>query len=85
MEEQDYGEDINPGGIREYLALYRIFSENITSVLKTVVSDDASQASMMDSETVLHELVLQIPRYDVYILTQSLQVCVPRYDVYVLT
>ncbi|XP_076458807.1 serine/threonine-protein kinase SMG1-like [Babylonia areolata] len=61
LEEQDYGEEINPDGIRHYLSSYKMFSENITTALKSVVSEEATQASMFTTQTVLQDLVVQIP------------------------
>ncbi|KAK7113677.1 hypothetical protein V1264_012925 [Littorina saxatilis] len=61
LEEQDYAEEINPGGIREYLASYKTFSENITSALKLVVSEEASRPVMLNAQTLLEDLVQLIP------------------------
>nr|KAG5704902.1 hypothetical protein BaRGS_003885 [Batillaria attramentaria] len=61
LEEQDYGEEVNTGGIREYLASYKAFSENITSALKAVVSDEVTRASMVDAQAVVQHLIDQIP------------------------
>lgn len=61
LEEQDYGEEINADGIRHYLSSYKTFSENITTALKSVVSEEATQTSMLSTQAVLQELVIQIP------------------------
>jgi PI-3-kinase-related kinase SMG-1 len=40
QEEQDYGLVELPGGIRSYLAAYKVFSEQFTSMLYTAYGDD---------------------------------------------
>ena len=60
LEEQDYGEEIQPSSIRGYLAEYKNFSEKITLVLKTVVSDETSQGEMTQGVTDLQELTTEL-------------------------
>jgi PI-3-kinase-related kinase SMG-1 len=63
MEEQDHGEEMSAGGIREYLVSYKLFSENITSALKGVVSEEADRSTMESARAVLENLMQLIPRY----------------------
>ncbi|XP_059145931.1 serine/threonine-protein kinase SMG1-like [Physella acuta] len=60
LEEQDYGEEVQPGGIRDYLAHYKTFSEKITAILKTVVSDMTTRDEMSQSVADLEELRTQL-------------------------
>ncbi|GFO31315.1 serine/threonine-protein kinase smg1, partial [Plakobranchus ocellatus] len=60
LEEQDYGEEIQPASIRGYLADYKNFSEKITLVLKMVVSEETSQQEMTQSVAELDELTAEL-------------------------
>ncbi|KAK3583612.1 hypothetical protein CHS0354_039435 [Potamilus streckersoni] len=65
QEEQERGEQINPNGIREYLNLYKNFSENIATALKMVVSDDITKDGILEANSILDALKEQIPQiYD---------------------
>ena len=60
LEEQDFGEEIQPASIRGYLADYKNFSEKITLVLKTVVSEETTQEEMTQGITDLQELQAEL-------------------------
>ncbi|XP_048245963.1 serine/threonine-protein kinase SMG1-like isoform X1 [Haliotis rufescens] len=65
QEEQDYGDYVIEGGIREYLATYKNFSENMAAALKTAVSDDMTKEGMQEARVMLADLLEQIPQiYD---------------------
>ena len=53
---------MNPGGIREYLSLYKTFSEQITTVLKSVVTDDANKVTMTTAQEMLQNIMELVPR-----------------------
>ncbi|KAH9498432.1 Serine/threonine-protein kinase smg1 [Bulinus truncatus] len=49
LEEQDYGTEVHPSSIRAYMTHYKIFSEKITAILKTVVSEMTTREEMAQS------------------------------------
>uniref|UniRef100_A0A2C9LZC5 non-specific serine/threonine protein kinase n=1 Tax=Biomphalaria glabrata TaxID=6526 RepID=A0A2C9LZC5_BIOGL len=49
LEEQDYGAEIHVESIRAYMAHYKNFSEKITALLKTVVSEMTTREEMAQS------------------------------------
>ncbi|CAL1541344.1 unnamed protein product [Lymnaea stagnalis] len=60
LEEQDFGEEVKPGSIRAYLAQYKIFSEKITAILKTVVSEMTTRDEMAQSVQDMEALKSQL-------------------------
>ncbi|KAL5019170.1 hypothetical protein ScPMuIL_004892 [Solemya velum] len=60
QEEQEYGEQVLPGGIRQYLNLYKNFSENFTTALKMVISDDITKDGMSEASALLSDLKNQV-------------------------
>jgi uncharacterized protein YaaW (UPF0174 family) len=62
QEEQEYGDQVNENGIRDYLNLYKKFSENLTMALKMIVSDDFTEDSMTETKSLIEALQTQIPQ-----------------------
>ncbi len=60
QEEQDFGPEPVPGGIREYVNAYKTFSENFTTLLKLVMSDDLTQQIMSEVTNMADTLAQQI-------------------------
>ena len=60
QEEQDYGLDPIKGGIREYVSMYKTFSENFTTMLTLVMTEDMNQDVMNQTEEMIDTLKEQI-------------------------
>ena len=54
---------MNENGIRDYLNLYKKFSENLTMALKIIVSDDFTEESLTETKSLIEALQTQIPQY----------------------
>lgn len=52
-EEQDFGQEVNSGGVRDYMNKYKIFTEDFSNLLKLATSDTMDQTSMSGIETTL--------------------------------
>ncbi|XP_041362847.1 serine/threonine-protein kinase SMG1-like [Gigantopelta aegis] len=62
QEEQDFGDEIVPDGIRDYLALYKSFSENVTTALKSVLTEEVVKETMLEALDMLRDIMKQIPQ-----------------------
>lgn len=62
QEETDYGDHLPQGGVRQYLNLYKKFSENFTMALKLVITDDYTKESLVETKSLLEALKHQIPQ-----------------------
>ena len=62
QEENDFGDHLPAGGVRQYLNLYKKFSENFTMALKMVITDDFTKESLADTRSLLEALTHQIPQ-----------------------
>lgn len=60
QEEQDHGEAVLPGGIREYVNAYKSFSEDFTSMLKLVIADELTQEIVAEIQSMIKSLKIQI-------------------------
>ena len=58
----DYGDHLPAGGVRQYLNLYKKFSESFTMALKLVITDDFTKESLLETKSLLDALMLQIPQ-----------------------
>ena len=56
--------DILPGSIREYVNVYKLFSENFTTMMKLVMADDLTPGIAAEIETMIQALAEQIVRYE---------------------
>ncbi|KAL4241086.1 Serine/threonine-protein kinase smg1 [Mactra antiquata] len=61
QEEQDHGDNVCKSGVRDYLNLYKKFSENLTMALKMIVDDDFSDESLTETKSLIDALQVQIP------------------------
>ena len=50
------------GGVREYLVLYKNFSENLTTTMRLLMQDDVSVTVLKDVYADLNELTAQVPQ-----------------------
>ena len=53
---------MTPGSIRDYLNLYKKFSENLTMALKMIVSEEFTADTMVETKASLQALTQQIPQ-----------------------
>ncbi|XP_064619648.1 serine/threonine-protein kinase SMG1-like isoform X2 [Lineus longissimus] len=60
VEEQEYGVDSQAGGVREYMNLYKLFSETFTAMLKLAMSDEMNQEMLDDVRRMVEKLNAQI-------------------------
>ncbi|KAK2173307.1 hypothetical protein NP493_886g01031 [Ridgeia piscesae] len=65
QEEQDHSSEPLPGSVCEYVITYKTFSENFTSVLKQVMTDDITASVLSEIDAMAGTLSAQINRiYD---------------------
>ena len=62
LEEQDEGDSPVFNGIREYLLVYKNFSENLTMVLKLVLMEDMTKEGMTEADSMIETLLMQVPQ-----------------------
>ena len=62
MEEQDEGDYPVFNGIREYLMVYKNFSENLTMALKLVLMEDMTKEGMTAADSMIETLLMQVPQ-----------------------
>ena len=60
QEEHDCGPDASPGSIREYVNSYKTFSENFTTVLKLVMSEELNSEILYNINSMVGTLKQQI-------------------------
>ncbi|XP_062590366.1 serine/threonine-protein kinase SMG1-like isoform X1 [Saccostrea cucullata] len=62
LEEQDEGDSPVFSGIREYLVVYKNFSETLAMVLKTVLMEDMTKEGMKEADSMIDNLLTLIPQ-----------------------
>lgn len=62
LEEQDEGDSPVFNGIREYLCVYKNFSENLAMVLKLVLMEDMTKEGMTETDSMIETLLMQVPQ-----------------------
>lgn len=62
LEEQDEADSPVFNGIREYLVVYKNFSENLAMVLKIVLVEDMTKEGMTDADSMIETLMMQVPQ-----------------------
>lgn len=62
LEEQDEGDSPVFSGIREYLCVYKNFSENLAMVLKLVLMEDMTKEGMTETDSMIETLLMQVPQ-----------------------
>jgi len=51
------------GSVRDYLNTYKNFSENFTTALKIVVTEDVLKDGMAEADSIIESLISQISQY----------------------
>ncbi|OWF37806.1 serine/threonine-protein kinase SMG1-like [Mizuhopecten yessoensis] len=65
QEEQDMGDLSVAGSVREYLSVYKNFSENFTTALKIVITEDVLKEGMAEADSIIDSLITQVSQiYD---------------------
>lgn len=65
QEEQDMGDLSVAGSVREYLSVYKNFSENFSTALKIVITEDVLKEGMAEADSIIDSLISQVSQiYD---------------------